>query len=259
MAVSVNSIYKKVLAIVNKEQRGYITPQEFNLFADQAQSELFNSYVKDHAQLMLLPKNDSRHGDMLDMLEEKLNPFQVFDQSATLFLPVGLPPNGPKSSFLPTNLYKLLSVKVGTKEAAELTMKEANRVLNGHKILRPHNDRPYFVRRRNPAVITTGNFSPGIINIYGHNNVAIGPLGTPVTIDYIRKPSTPNWGYILSPYIGSGGANEPLFNPGTSVDFEVHSSEASNLVLKIVQLAGIMIEDPTVYQAGVAEEQANKQ
>ena len=258
MAVSINSVYQKVLAIVNKEQRGYITPQEFNLFADQAQREIFNSYVKDHAQLMLLPKNDSRHGDMLDMLEEKLNPFQVFDQVTPLFLPVGLPATSPKSSFLPNNLYKLISVKVGGKEAAELTMKEANRVLKGHKILRPHNSRPYFVRRQNPNPVTTGATSPGIINIYGHDNAIIDNVTVSATIDYIRTPATPNWGYILAPYVGSGGANEPLYNPGTSTDFEIHGSEASNLVLKIVQLAGIMIEDPTVYQAGVAEEQANK-
>tara|TARA_S200002703_G_scaffold87670_1_gene75604 strand:+ start:968 stop:1741 length:774 start_codon:yes stop_codon:yes gene_type:complete len=257
MAVSINSVYQKVLAIVNKEQRGYITPQEFNLFADQAQREVFNSYVKQHAQLLVLPKNDSRHGDMLDVLEEKLNPFQVFDQTAPLFLSA-TPPNSPKSSFLPNNLYKLISVKVGGKEAAELTMKESARVLNGHKIIRPHNDRPYFVRRQNPNPVTTGPTSPGIINIYGDNNTVINNVNVFVTIDFIRTPVKPNWGYILAPYVGSNGVNEPLYNPGTTVDFELHSSEASNLVLKIVQLAGIMIEDPTIYQAGVAEEQANK-
>ena len=37
MAVSVDRVYQKVLALANKEQRGYITPQEFNLFADHAQ------------------------------------------------------------------------------------------------------------------------------------------------------------------------------------------------------------------------------
>ena len=41
MAVSVDAVYQKVLAILNKEQRGYVTPQEFNLFANQAQSDLF--------------------------------------------------------------------------------------------------------------------------------------------------------------------------------------------------------------------------
>jgi hypothetical protein len=38
MAVSIDTVYQRVLAILNKEQRGYVTPQEFNLFANQAQA-----------------------------------------------------------------------------------------------------------------------------------------------------------------------------------------------------------------------------
>ena len=37
--ILIDSVYQKVLALANKEQRGYITPQDFNLFADQAQME----------------------------------------------------------------------------------------------------------------------------------------------------------------------------------------------------------------------------
>jgi hypothetical protein len=37
MAVSVDTVYQTVLSTLNKEQRGYVTPQEFNLFAEQAQ------------------------------------------------------------------------------------------------------------------------------------------------------------------------------------------------------------------------------
>ena len=33
MAVSVDTVYKTVLYILNKEQRGYITPDEFNNLA----------------------------------------------------------------------------------------------------------------------------------------------------------------------------------------------------------------------------------
>jgi hypothetical protein len=47
MAVSINTVYQKVLAIANKEQRGYITPQEFNLFANQAQMDIFEQYFYD--------------------------------------------------------------------------------------------------------------------------------------------------------------------------------------------------------------------
>ena len=40
MAISIDTIYQRVLALANKEQRGYVTPQEFNLFANQAQQEI---------------------------------------------------------------------------------------------------------------------------------------------------------------------------------------------------------------------------
>jgi len=41
MAVNINRVYQRVLAIANKEQRGYVTPQEFNVFANHAQMDIF--------------------------------------------------------------------------------------------------------------------------------------------------------------------------------------------------------------------------
>ena len=40
MSVDINTVYQRVLAITNKEQRGYITPQEFNFLANQAQLDI---------------------------------------------------------------------------------------------------------------------------------------------------------------------------------------------------------------------------
>ena len=45
--ININTVYQKVLAIINKENRGYLTPQEFNLFANQAQIEIFEQYFFD--------------------------------------------------------------------------------------------------------------------------------------------------------------------------------------------------------------------
>ena len=47
MAVSIDTVYQKVLALANKEQRGYVTPIEFNLFAEQAQLDIFENYFRD--------------------------------------------------------------------------------------------------------------------------------------------------------------------------------------------------------------------
>jgi hypothetical protein len=45
--ISIDTVYQKVLALANKEQRGYITPQEYNLFANHAQMEILEQYFYD--------------------------------------------------------------------------------------------------------------------------------------------------------------------------------------------------------------------
>ena len=77
MAVNVNTVYQRVLAIANKEQRGYITPQEFNTLANQAQLDIFEQYFYDINQFSRVPGNSTEHSDMLHILEEKLSPFKA--------------------------------------------------------------------------------------------------------------------------------------------------------------------------------------
>ena len=57
--VSINNVYQKVLALANKEQRGYITPQEFNLFADQVQMEILEQYFYDVNQFKRILGNQT--------------------------------------------------------------------------------------------------------------------------------------------------------------------------------------------------------
>ena len=47
MSVSVDTVYKTVLLILNKEQRGYMTPDEFNRIGSQVQREIFERYFED--------------------------------------------------------------------------------------------------------------------------------------------------------------------------------------------------------------------
>ena len=46
MAINVDTVYKTVLLILNKEQRGYLTPDEFNKIATQVQLEIFENYFE---------------------------------------------------------------------------------------------------------------------------------------------------------------------------------------------------------------------
>ena len=83
MAVNVNNVYQKVLALANKEQRGYITPQEFNYFADQAQLGIFENYFYDATTAQLRVSKSSDYVDESDILKEKLDIHQISSTALT--------------------------------------------------------------------------------------------------------------------------------------------------------------------------------
>ena len=59
MAINVNTVYQTVLLILNKEQRGYMTPVEFNKTGTQAQLEIFETYFESLNQQIRIPQTDT--------------------------------------------------------------------------------------------------------------------------------------------------------------------------------------------------------
>lgn len=236
MAVSVDTVYQRVLAILNKEQRGYITPQEFNLFANQAQLDIFEQYFYDINQYGRVPGNDTEFSDMLNILNEKIN---LFETNAAMTY---------NASFYwqtPTDLYRLGTVVyaniVPTKSLYPApntvvnitTLVEAERVnyneflmINQSPYLQPKNSRPVFVAS------TSG------YKVYGSNSAE---LTTGVSCNYIKNPAEAAWGYQMV-------YGEALYNSATSVDFELHGSEETELVVKILAFAGLSTKDIQMYQ-----------
>ena len=84
MPVNIDTVYQRVLAIANKEQRGFVTPQEFNLFANQAQMEIFEQYFEELNQQLRLPENDSEYANRVKNLDEKIDIFKINSKSVFL-------------------------------------------------------------------------------------------------------------------------------------------------------------------------------
>ena len=59
MAISVDKVYKTVLTILNREQRGQLTPAQFNKLANQAQLEILEKTFYDYNRS--LNKSRLRH------------------------------------------------------------------------------------------------------------------------------------------------------------------------------------------------------
>ena len=163
MPVNVDTVYQRVLAIANKEQRGYITPLEFNLFANQAQMEIFEQYFYDLNQSERSPSNFSQYNDPVKILLEKIQPFERRHQPVKV--------TSRHNSYLPTDVYRLGEVLwfgssyfPGTniiEENTEKELAEYGKVL----LAKPSQERPVFVRRGADADgIST------LITIYPHSD-----------------------------------------------------------------------------------------
>ena len=223
MAVSVDTVYQKVLALANKEQRGYITPQEFNLFADQAQKEIFEQYFYDISQFSRIPGNSHEYSDILTNLEEKISSFEKYDQLANVVNEWG---DISLTNDFP-NMYRLGMVRVRyvgesqSYQAEEIKLSELM-TYNNSPLTKKSKKRPYYTR-----YATT------------HETV------DQVKISYITKPTMPTWGYVVV-------NDKALYNVSSSIDFELHPAEESELVYRILAFAGIAIEKPQLSQMAVS-------
>jgi len=98
-------------------------------------------------------------------------------------------------------------------------------MINQSEYLKPTNSRPVFVA-------STDGYK-----VYG----AAGELITGVTCNYIKNPAEAVWGYQIV-------YGEALYDATTSVDFELHDSEETELVVKILEFAGLVVKDIQMYQ-----------
>jgi hypothetical protein len=231
--VSVDTVYQRVLAIANKEQRGYVTPQEFNLIANQAQSEIFEDYFTQMNVAKQTPGNESEYSDVIKTLNEKLS---LFKTRETLIY------NNPFFLY-PADMYKfgtlwytnnnLLESGVEVQEITE------DELLDYYQspLTKPNRSRPLYIRsEENIRVISAPVITTGIIATYIRK-----PRGT-------NSNPTVNWAYVVT-------NGQALYNAPSSSDFELHESEETLLVMKILELAGIIIQKPDLVGIGQQKQQ----
>ena len=229
MAISVDTVYKTVLFILNKEQRGYMTPEEFNKVGAQAQLEIFEKYFEDLNQLTRVPQNDMDYADRVSYLDQKISIFKNVDEKNL---------ESSETSFdLPNNTHI-----IGTLSSNDIELQRVSR-------------NEYYNIIKSPLTKPTLSYP---IYLLESGRVKVSPSSVAkVSFDYILRPVEPQWNYTV------GTVGQFIFNTTTqtnnaSVDFELHNSEQVELVLRILSYAGIIIRDPNIVQAAASQvQQAN--
>ena len=77
MAINVNTVYNTVLSILNKEQRGYITPDEFNKLATQVQLDIFENYFEDMNQQLRVPQTTNEYANRQKNVDDCISIFKT--------------------------------------------------------------------------------------------------------------------------------------------------------------------------------------
>ena len=226
MPISIDTVYQRVLATANKEQRGYITPLEFNLLANQAQLAIFEQYFYDLDQFKRRKTEDTSFSDMTELIKNKLDPFTV-----TMGVIGG--------TTFPTS-YRTGRIFYNNYIVEKVGYNEFNNFLNSTF------DKEGLTR--NPVYRESPQAGQDV-EVLGFNTVtqAIGLVQMGVTVEAINKPGKVEWAYDVV-------AEKALYNANYAVDFSLHESEETTLVLKILELAGVILNKPGVVQIAAQEE-----
>lgn len=313
----INTVRNTVLSVLNKNNYGYLSPSDFNLYAKQAQLDLFESYFYQY-NYQINKENARQSGtglaDITKGIEEELN---LFSETKGLYAQVDNTYFSPSLTTTGSDYYLLNKVLVfeqvldeGTvtatvvggdhiidtaadftvdisvgdtvavekggvqylkvvavNSASDITvtgnyidtvgmkyaiykkgtrMNEAEKVTHS-KITMLNNSLLTAPTAMFPAYTTEGismDVFPDSINSVGR-----------VKTQYIRYPKDPKWTYVT---LVNG---EPSFDPTQPdyQDFELALDSEADLILKILEYAGVSIRDSDVYQFANNEETQDNQ
>ena len=294
--VNIDDVYQKVLAIANKEQRGYISPQEFNLLADKAQKDIINNYFHGVKTSYMKPKNQTEGFDEGEMIQEKLSALRN-QEAVTTFWDSA---TGKVVATIPSNVYKIAALYLTSKGVTTSTDDDDNEVtlaitvtnteltrvnrtdllnMNNNPLTSPVITRPVYI----PIVTSSTNTTTAnswrfevypfaahtqttttSTNTEGQEETTItttvtNPTTDPgiqqfgtIEVDYWRIPHKPNWDYVIV-------NQKPLYSTTHSTNFELHPSEEETLVMRILELAGVVIEKENLQQSIMIDKANTKQ
>jgi hypothetical protein len=307
MAINVNTVYQTVLLILNKEQRGYLTPVEFNKTGAQSQLEIFETYFDSLNQQLRVPQADTDYADRVVNIDEKISIFKEFGSATSISssnvfnLPQQFSGSAPvlgsvtvpaatAAATLPYTIQTVTADEVSNGVVQVfgngILLDETQYTISGTVIT--FNSQPTIGQtlivnvypkqfyRLGQIIYTTGALptqelqridrgelyhllssnltSPTTtypIYIYEQNKLTIYPdtITSGINVSYIRKPITPVWNFTL------GVSNQYVYSTSTSFDFELHPAEQTELILKILLYAGVVIKDPEIIQVAAAQVQ----
>lgn len=213
------------MSILNKDNNGYITPEEFNSFAKQAQLEIFNQYFVDFRNSKLADVKGMETSGYSDVTKQMDQTIDFFSKNVSLTYN-----SGTGKFTMPSNWFLLNVLYYNQKEVEHVNQEKVYKLLSSN-LTAPNELYPAYVLQGDD------------INVYPDT------ITTGVETFYVRYPFDPKWTYTVV-------NGSPLFNQSASdyQDFELTNSDFPKLVVKICQYAGTSIREQEVVANAKQEE-----
>ena len=120
----IDKIRNTVLSLISKNNRGYLTPIEFNLYADMAQLYIFEKDFDEYSKSIVKQNNrlyNSEYSDIPKFLRERIDRFVKY---------VTLSYNStPKTfSYSDTDIYKIMNLEYNGTDIEEVSKMHLNKL-----------------------------------------------------------------------------------------------------------------------------------
>jgi hypothetical protein len=231
---SVNRVYSALKDLVNKDQRGFVTPAVFNNFAQVAQMNIFNELFTslDRSKIMRLRNADPKsEKSTTKRLEEDLSTFVkrstisrvggVFAKPSDLARVLSATSSGTSLLGATTKVnipFEYDTLKLDYILSSDLSIPTVNA-----PIAALFNDIEVYPTSINTIVLTYYKQPQGLV---------------PTTES--KTVSMPRFGYTVV-------AGKELYSATNSVDFELPEHYFADLVVEIAKLIGVNLRDTDVY------------
>ena len=225
------------MAVENKEQRGYITPQEYNLLANQAQMQIFESYfyTKDRREKIEANKDDAYDETYItELMSKKLNPFTtVEDLTSGHTYPTSVSGN---------QVFQTGKIWFNNRVCQYVTPLEAQRLIESKRHIAFGRD-PFY---------TDNSVTQRDVIVYSPSTHGSTAVSVDVQVECIVRPTPVAWAYVVV-------QEKALYNSNLAVDFLLHVSEEDTLVNTILELAGIITNKAELVQVASSSNQIETQ
>lgn len=227
--ILVQSVYEAVKNLANKDQKGFITPAQFNSFAKIAQLNIYYELFREFVEGKKLRRSNVDGHGAFSLVERSKNDLAVFAEKKDL--------SKSRDGFSKPDDYVMFincAVKNAAKTPVHILTDESkiNHLLNS-TLSAPSSTFPVAIMSDTIEVFPT--------------------TITKVTLRYYREPVLPV--YQAKTFATPTGAKVELFQDSGSSNFELPYQYEQELVAEIAKMVGINIKDKDLYVGAQYEEQ----